>query len=119
MSSYRRHLPQLFCALSLATSLGMFALSADAESEIAIAEYLGELASERGFELKGLSLVGSDAFNAPNSDISTEKAVERALNRYNHVVQISYNQIRLVVILGRKGTDVGSLPEDTVQPTVE
>ncbi len=123
MSSYRRSLPKLLCALSLelllATSLALFAISADAESDIAIAQYLGQLSSERGFELNGLGLVGSDVFEAPDSNISTEKAVERALNRYNHVVQISNNQVRLVVILGRKGTDVGALPEDSVEPTIE
>jgi len=119
VSSYRRYLPQTLYALSLAAALAFFAISADAESEMAIEKYLGELSSERGFELIGLGLVGSDVFNAPNSDISTEKAVERALNRYNHAVQISNNQVRRVVILGRKGTDVGALPEDSVEPTIE
>jgi hypothetical protein len=119
VSSYRRTLPKLLCALFLATSLALFAISADAESDIAIAEYLEQLSSERSFELNGLGLVGSDVFEVPDSNISTEKAVERALNRYNHVVQITNNQVRLVVILGRKGTDVGALPEDPVEPTIE
>ena len=90
-----------------------------AESDTSIAEYLGQLSSERGFALNGIGLVGSDVFKAPDSNISTEKAVERALNRYNHVVQISNNQVRRVVILGRKGSDVGAIPEDSVEPTIE
>ena len=90
-----------------------------AESDTSIAEYLGQLSSERGFTLNGIGLVGSDIFKAPDSNISTEKAVERALNRYNHVVQISNNQVRRVVILGRKGSDVGAIPEDSVEPTIE
>ena len=90
-----------------------------AESDTSIAEYLGQLSSERGFTLNGLGLLGADIFRAPDSNISTEKAVERALNRYNHVVQISNNQVRRVVILGRKGSDVGAIPEDSVEPTIE
>ncbi|MFT5012274.1 MAG: hypothetical protein ACI9HA_000927 [Dinoroseobacter sp.] len=119
MSSYRRPLPKLLCTLFLAASLALFAISADAESDVAIAEYLDQLSSVRGFELNGLGLVGSDVFEALGSNVSTEKAVERALNRYNHVVQFSNNQVRRVVILGRKGTDVGALPEDSAEPTIE
>jgi hypothetical protein len=115
VSSYRHPLPKLLCALFLA----LFTTSAIAESDIAIAEYLGQLSSERGFALNGLGLVGSDIFKVPDSNISTEKAVERALNRYNHVVQISNKQVRLVVILGRKGSDVGAMPEDSIEPTIE
>jgi hypothetical protein len=99
--------------------LALFTIPAIAESDIAIAEYLGKLSSERGFALNGLGQVGSDMFKAPDSNISTEKALERALNRYNHVVQISNNQVRLVVILGRKGRDVGAMPEGSVEPTIE
>jgi hypothetical protein len=115
VSSYRSPLAKLLCALSLA----LLTISAFAESDIAIAEYLDQLSSERSFELNGLGLVGSDVFEAPDSNISTEKAVERALHRYNHVVQITNNQVRLVVILGRKGSDVGALPQDSVEPTIE
>ena len=115
MSSYRRPLPVVLCALFLA----LFTISAMAESDIAIAAYLGKLSSERGFTLNGLGLLGADIFRAPDSNISTEKALERALNRYNHVVQISNNQVRRVVILGRKGRDVGAMPEASVEPTIE
>jgi len=104
--------------LPLALLVILFATYASAEREIAIGVYLDQLAAERGFELRGLSQVGAEAFPVPSPDIATEKAVARALERYNHFVQTSDNEVRLVVILGRKGIDVGELPEDYVEPAV-
>lgn len=54
----------------------------------------------------------------PSRKISTEKAVTRALDRYNHFVQRSNNEVALVVILSRKGTDVGELSEECIETNV-
>lgn len=80
---------------------------------VSIASFVRGLSQEHGFDIEGLSVVGNDSF-APSSrkKPDVEKALARALSRYNYVVNYGEKRIVRVVVLSRKGKDTGPMPED-------
>lgn len=83
-----------------------------AADEVSITSFLNRLAQDHGFELQGTDLVGNDSFAPPNKVSNVEKAVARALNGYNYVVTYSNREVRRVIVLGKKGKDIGAMPEE-------
>lgn len=101
----------LFAVLFLA--LASAADAADQES-VSIGRYIGDLARQNQIAVEGLSVVGGDTFTPFSKPVTVDKALARALGRYNYIVNYEDRRIVRVVILGRKGNSVGDLPDDEV-----
>ena len=97
----------------------LLAGSAAAQEEVRISQYLRQLAEEQQFRLEGLEIVGSDTFVPPARYRDVEFAVGRALRRYNNVVSYAGQRPVRVTILGRKGNDVGALPESVAESVAD
>lgn len=91
------------------------ATPARAES-VSLSAFLQELGEREGFVITGASHLRGDEFVAPARIKDTERLVERALARYNHLVSYRGGRVSRIDIFGRKGSDVGALPEDYVEP---
>jgi hypothetical protein len=105
------------CAV-LFLALASAADAADQES-VAIGRYISDLARQNQIAVEGLSVVGGDTFTPFRKPVSVDKALARALGRYNYIVNYENQRIVRVVILGRKGNSVGDLPaeEPPAMPT--
>ena len=98
--------------------LSLFSVVAMAQSQgISISTYLRQLAVENNIEVVGMSAVGGDTFAPFSRQRDVDKSIARALSRYNYIVNYGDHQrIVRVVILGKKGSSVGALPEDMPEP---
>lgn len=90
-----------------------------AEEQVSIAGYLAQLAAENQFEVIGASIVGAESFMPPRKPKSLEKTLGRALARFNHRIDYRDQQVLRVIILSRKGTSVGALPDEQPEVRVE
>jgi hypothetical protein len=95
--------------------LGMVTSAFAADGQVSLANYLKDLAARNAIEVEGLTLIGNDTFKPPVNAVTVDKALARALNRYNYIVNYGDERIVRLQILGRKGNSVGSLPEEIQQ----
>ena len=95
----------------------LFSQQVTAEA-IPVRSFLLNLATTHHFEVRGSEIIGSETMIALSVG-DPEKAVVIALRQYNHVISYNNNKLHVVTILGRKGSDVGALPEEYTEPVAQ
>ncbi|MEX0942513.1 MAG: hypothetical protein WD002_08205 [Pseudomonadales bacterium] len=80
--------------------------------EVVIASYLKNFAKENNIEIEGVERLGRDTFRPPANQKSVDKTLRRALARYNTIEYRGERGIVRVMILGRKGSTIGAMPDD-------
>lgn len=94
--------------------LNLFSVAVSADETASVRKVLDLLAAEHGFEILGAEKLGDELVLLNRSGADVDSAVTRALARYNHVIRYSQARVRVVEVLGRKGTDPGPMPESQV-----
>lgn len=93
----------------------MPAIAADGDP-VSISQYLKGLSRDNKFQVVGLEMVGADTFMPYHKQVSVDRAVGRALAGYNYIVNYDGDHITKVLILGKKGASVGTMPSDLPAP---
>ncbi|MCB1693430.1 MAG: hypothetical protein KDI19_11745 [Pseudomonadales bacterium] len=101
--------------LVLLFSLSGVAIAEQGE-QVSTAAYLKRIGDENNIEMVGLSLVSGETFVPSSRKKDVEKILAKALSRYNYIVNYGDHRITRVVVLGKKGTSVGPLPDDEPPP---
>ena len=102
------------CLLAGSALLAVPAIADD--GEVLISGYLSQLSEAEGFEVQGLNILGGEVFLPPRREKPAEQGIARALARFNYVAHYQGSRLDRIVILGRKGADVGALPESYSEP---
>lgn len=84
--------------------------------EVGLQQFIRQLSQQQGFEVNGAELLGNTSIVLPDRNAETEVLISRVLRQYNHVVKYADGEISSIVIFGRKGNDVGALPETYQDP---
>ena len=94
--------------------LNLLSFAVEADETASVRKVLDLLAAEHGFEILGAEKLGDELVPLNSAGADADRAVSRALARYSHVIRYSEARVRVVEVLGRKGTDPGPMPESQV-----
>lgn len=102
----------VLCLALVFVAPAMLAEDADSTST-----FLQTLSEREGFTLTGLAHVRDERFKPPSRETDTDRLLSLALARYNYLVSYRGGRVSRVDIFGRKGRDVGALPEEVADST--
>jgi len=98
----------------LAASILLYLTGAEvkADESATVRNVLHQLATEHSFEIQGADKLGNELVPLSRVGADADYAVSRALARYNYVIRYADQRVRVVEVLGRKGTDPGPMPDN-------